>query len=156
MSINDGFAFGQSTLISGYLNTFAVDFANQVLFDGWLCHKILPQMLYSSVIGRHTSVIYLSGSLTASGWKLTTTEFVWTHPTCRPNGSAIPSQCPGCYYYRNWKIPPTSTGDKPVILTCQTTGCDGKYIVPNLTGFVEVGYGMMGTWKKTVLDDIEC
>lgn len=154
MFVNDTFAFGNSTLISGYLNTFAVDFANQVIFDGWSCSKILPQLLYSSMVGRHTNVVHLSGGTTStdSSWKLSAAAFLWTHPTCRPNGEALPSQCELCRHYRPWKIPAGSTPDKPVVLTCRTKRCDGKHIIPALAGFTEVGNHMVGVWQKVELN----
>jgi hypothetical protein len=144
--IHDTFAFGQSTLISGYLNTFAVDFANQVLFDGWECAKILPGILASSAIGRHTSVIYLSGEGQRDQWKLSTTVFQWTHPKLRPNGEALPLQCPLCLHNRPWKVP-ASTPANPVVLKCGTKDCKGTYTIPGLLGYKEI-QNDIGTWQR--------
>jgi hypothetical protein len=151
MFIDDTFAFGHSGLISGYLNTFVVDFANQVLFDGWRCADILPQLLYNSAVGRHTDVVYISGAICPkdSRWYISIAKYLWTHPTCRPNGQVIPVQCPLCLHYRSWKVPKGATAEGlQVVLTCHTKGCAGKYIIPALTEYTPLENPMAGIWKK--------
>lgn len=135
-------------LISHYLNTFLLDFANHVLLDGFKGTIIVPELLYRSSVGLHTPVFHFSGSSQADGWVTKSLEYVWTHPTKRPHGRSIPMQCPICRAYRPWKDFPDHAGI--VNLKCSTVvagvPCVGSHQIHPLTDFRSVKYNA-GVWK---------
>lgn len=147
MEINDSFAFGQANLISGYLNTFAVNFGNTVLFDGFPCGVVIEQLLNRSMIGLHTDVIYLSGTRRdGASWIFTSRHYIWTHDTMRPNGTAYPMQCPSCLRVRPWVVPDASYHrDTPMVLRCKN--CHAQHTITEMSEeFKAVHNPFAGVW----------
>jgi hypothetical protein len=94
--------FGAPALITHYTITFLLNWATHVLIDGYETQAIIGQLLVNSPLGRHTTVIHMSGTQRGSEWIPTIKHYVWSSPTLRPNGNFLPLLCPKCGCYRSF------------------------------------------------------
>ncbi|KAI0735634.1 hypothetical protein C8Q76DRAFT_690230 [Earliella scabrosa] len=136
---------------------FFVAFVHRVYIEGVpLDEAHLGDLLGSSLyLARHTPVIVLTRSSAERTARedvvsLTVTQYLWSHPTIRPWGSALPLQCPTCGGLSSFKC--TQGPGGATVSTCLVPGCMYKrtYEKPATVNFLKGGEG--GRWMTRLLN----
>ena len=145
LKFSDSFAFGARRLISHYVALWMASYADQVIISGQLSKTAVPGLLYSSGVGRHTSIVYLDKESEVS-------RYVWEHKTLRPNTFSYPITCPSCNCVYSWRDTPSQLIDQGLEfkMTCKTRGCRGTWEVPARPISSVVGSPYVGTWRKAL------
>lgn len=152
LNFADAFAFGAENLISRYPAPWMMSYADQVIISGQPSQDSVGNLLYSSTIGSHTSVVYLNKQL---GGEVAVSQYVWEHGSQRPNTFSYPIACPLCCHIHSWqKIPAqvAATGI-PFTLKCKTVlenreKCAGTWNIPARPKSTLVESPYVGEWRK--------
>lgn len=104
------------------LSSYLIDMAQRVIVEGFQLSKFAANLLESApIVGRHTSIIYLSA--TKDG--VVAQEFVWGNPNVQPFGQELSPQCPDCSAVRSWGKP-NVTGTNERLLTFKCRGSNHR------------------------------
>lgn len=151
LSFVDTFAFGAERLISHHVAIWMISYAGQVIIGGQPSNDCISNLLYSSHIGKHTSVVYINRNDDSGGQMFTCNQYIWEHKSMRPNSFSFPLACSLCHHIYSWRIVPTKDG-APFKLMCTTKiegkKCTGTWEVPALPSTSEVSSPYVGTWRK--------
>jgi len=153
LKFTDAFAFGAEHLISQYPGMWMISYADQVIIGGQPSKDAIGNLLYTSSVGTHTSVVYLNKQPGDGG--ITVSQFIWEHRSQRPNSYSYPIACPLCHHIHSWQnIPaqPAAAGI-PFILKCKTVleggqRCTGTWSIPARPESSHVDNPYVGSWRK--------
>jgi hypothetical protein len=104
-------------------STMFMDFAQQVLVEGFPLESALPQILSAAAtsnMARHSSIVHFL----FTPLKLRISEYIWSHDKLRPYGHRLPSVCPECLAPRAYGKPIMGQGD--IMFACGNANCNGK------------------------------
>src|SRR5258705_8183945 len=96
-----------------------IPYANQVIISGQPSKDSISNLLYTSSVGSHTSIVYLNRKQDGSGVNIS--QYVWEHRSQRLNTFSYPVACPLCHHIYSWQnIPshPAAMG-LPFTLKCK-------------------------------------
>lgn len=148
----DAFAFGAENLITHYPALWMMSYADQVIIGGQPSSDSIGNLLYSSSVGSHTSIVYLNKQ---PGGEVTVSQYVWEHRSQRPNTFSFPVGCPLCHHIYSWQKIPTKLADEglPFTLKCKATlaggvKCKGTWDIPARPQSSIVEKPHVGTWRK--------
>jgi hypothetical protein len=82
---------------------FFVDFTHRILIEGFdlaLSVKHMLTAVAQSSVARHTNIIFMHRNPRTSS--VTSTLYVFTHPSWRPWGEHLPPACPTCASPHSW------------------------------------------------------
>ena len=96
LQLTDTFAFGAERLISHHVAIWMISYASQVIVGTQPSKDCIGNLLYSSSIGKHTSVVYLYNAFEGKKQVFTSTQYIWEHESLRPNSFSFPLACPSC------------------------------------------------------------
>ena len=154
LKFSDVFAFGADRLICHPVVIWMMLYADQVIISQQPSKDAVPNLLYSSDIGRHTSVIHLQKK--DLGYNIS--KFVWSSNHYRPNTFSIPLACPVCNCVASWRSVGRPNEDGlAYTLTCRTkvgpkgnqTYCTGIYEVPAAPPSARVNHPHQGVWLQS-------
>lgn len=151
----DAFAFGAERLISHQPAVWMISYADQVIISGQPSKDSISNLLYSSGVGKHTSIVYINRSVSNSGEVTTNTnQYIWEHKSQRPHTFSFPITCPLCAHVYSWQsIPSHLAADSPSFtIKCKTKlgngqKCAGTWVVPTRPGSSVVDSPYVGTWR---------
>lgn len=149
LGFSDTFAFGADRLICHPVVIWMMLYADRVIISQQPSDKAVPNLLYSSDIGKHTSVIHLRK--TEQG--LTTSKFVWSSNHYRPNTFSVPLACPVCCCIAPWRgVGRPNKEGSAYTLKCKNkeggSYCVGSYEVPAAPSSDPVKHPHDGTWLQ--------
>jgi hypothetical protein len=120
----------------------------------------MPQLLTSSVLGRHTGVIHINGSGKEDGqWSASIKEYIWSNPTLRPHGEFLPLLCPQCSSYRTWELQghkthKTNKGDLTFVCKARNhlegSNCGYRLTIPPRSDITHIRSPPSDTWLVKV------
>jgi hypothetical protein len=155
LQFSDAFAFGADRLISHPVAIWMILYADQVIVSNQPSEDAVPNLLYVSDIGRHTSVTHLKRQ---DGGNVEVVRYIWQHRMYRPNSFSFPFVCPLCRCISPWKdISKKQKGDgAPFIMRCGTheeiggkkVFCKGTYDIPAAPPSSPVAHPYAGTWLQ--------
>jgi hypothetical protein len=153
LHFTDSFAFGTERLISHHVAIWMISYAGQVIIGGQPSRDCIGNLLYSSSIGRHTSVIYINKYGGGNEASFSCTRYIWEHKALRPNSFTFPLACPLCHHIYSWRFIRNHLEDGAVVkLVCTTKigsgKCSGTWEVPALPSTMVVDSPYVGTWRK--------
>ena len=150
LRFTDTFAFGAKRLISHHVATWMMAYVDQAIVSGQPSGDALGSLLYSSAVGKHTSIVHLNR--VDGAVKLV--RYVWEHKFQRPNTHSFPIACPQCWHIYSWSKIGTAVPDdgSAFILKCTTKlanggRCPGTWEVPALPTSSIVRLLYVGTWR---------
>jgi hypothetical protein len=132
-----------------------MSYADQVIVSGQPTQDAIPGLLYSSVVGKHTSISYIGRAVDSKGSAtLKLSQYIWEHKAHRPNTHSFPIACPLCrcvYPWRNITSYATDGGSS-FELKCTTKlenggRCAGMWKVPERPNSSVVPSEYVGTWR---------
>ena len=138
----DSFAFGAPRLIAYNLSQWMVSYVDQVIIGGHPSGDAIPNLLYCSSVGRHTSVLHV-----CEAGKVF--RYTWEHKTQRPNTHSYPAMCHSCRRVYSWNSVGKANGEDglPFKLVCKTKMCEGSWDVPGRPVSSAIGSPYVGTWR---------
>ena len=151
LKFTDAFAFGAEHLISHHVTVWMLQYADQVIVGGQPSKDAIGNLLYSSGIGKHTSVVYINKP---ENDPLTVHQYFWEHNTQRPNGFTFPLACPLCKFVHSWsKVPGfIAESGSSVSLKCKSMVkgkvCGGSWMIAERPSSEKVKSPYVGTWRK--------
>ena len=152
LKFTDAFAFGAERLISHQPAVWMVSYADQVLVSGQPCTDSIANLLYSSGVGKHTSIVYINRS--SGGAAVVTKQYIWEHQSQRPHTFSFPIACPLCLHVYSWQSIPSQRAaeEKSFIINCKTKlrggkKCKGTWEVPMRPNSSVVASPNMGVWR---------
>ena len=155
LRFTDTFAFGAERLISHQVGTWMISYADQVIVSGQPSKDAIGNLLYSSGVGKYTSIVYLNGTIGTGGKQtLKLSQYIWEHRLQQPNTHPFPIACPTCHHVYSWRsISSHLAGDGAAFnLKCTTKlangeKCAGTWRVPELPSSSAVPSPYVGTWR---------
>ena len=155
LQFTDAFAFGAERLISHYPAMWMISYADQVISGGQPSKDSIASLLYSSGVGKHTSLVYINRSASASGEvTINTSRYIWEHKSQRPHTFSFPIACPLCAHIYPWQSIPSHLANAPAEFTinCKTKlgdgqRCKGTWVVPACPESSIVNALYVGTWR---------
>lgn len=153
LQLTDTFAFGAERLISHHVAIWMISYASQVIVGTQPSKDCIGNLLYSSSIGKHTSVVYLNNTFEEKKQVFTSTRYIWEHESLRPNSFSFPLACPSCRHIYSWRNIPSHFKDgASAKLVCKTKveggKCKGSWEVPQLPSSFAISSPYVGTWRK--------
>ena len=106
-NFTDTFAFGAPKVIGHYVTIWMIKYADMVIVAGMKTELCISSLLYSSDIGRHTSILFIhvAEATKESPRKLLAGLYTWEHQDQRPNTHTFPLTCPICHALQPWQRP---------------------------------------------------
>jgi hypothetical protein len=155
LQFTDAFAFGAEHLISHHPAVWMISYADQVIVGGQPSHDAIGNLLYSSGVGKHTSIVYINRRLGAGGdMVFNTSRYIWEHKFQRPHTFSFPIACPLCAHVYPWQSIPNNLADATPSFTinCKTKlangqKCKGTWVVPECPVSDAVASPYVGTWR---------
>ena len=150
LKFTDAFTFGAECLISHYVAMWVMAYADQVIMSGQPSVASIGNLLYSSGVGKHTSIVYLNK---VDDRPLAVSQFIWEHNSQRPNGYSFPVACPLCRSIYSWSKPPSSLAESGSahVLRCKAVvgdrKCQGTWTIPARPSSSLVGAPYVGVWR---------
>ena len=148
----DAFAFGAEHLISHQVAIWMMSYADQVIIGGQPLKDSISNLLYSSGISKHTSIIYLNRAGKEDPY--TISHFTQEHDSQHPNGFLYPLACPLCHCIYPWCSIPSFVTNKgsAFTVTCKTRlgggkNCKGKWDLPACPNSSPVPSPHVGAWR---------
>jgi hypothetical protein len=148
----DAFAFGAERLISHQVAIWMMSYADQVIVGGQPSKDSISNLLYSSGISKHTSIVYLNRAGKEDPY--TISRFTWEHDSQCPNGFSYPLACPLYHCIYPWHSIPSFVTDKGLAftVTCKTKlrggrKCEGKWDLPAHPNSSPVPSPHVGAWR---------
>jgi hypothetical protein len=118
-----------------------LSYTDKVIVNGMSSKSCISSLLYSSDIGRHTSILFLHNHEDQKNLNtLSVARFIWEHETQRPNTHTFPLNCPVCHKIQSW-CPPNVIIRKDgssFTLPCNTKKWERGHPI-QCTGAFEVG-----------------
>ena len=155
LQFTDSFAFGAEHLISRYIALWVISYVDQVIVNGQPSKDAISNLLYSSTVGKHTSIVYFNKRVEDGKEMLKVSRYIWEHKFQRPNTFSFPIACPLCHRVYSWRNISSyrTSGGLSFELTCQTKigkgqRCAGTYEVPALPTSSVVDSPYVGTWRE--------
>ena len=152
LKFTDVFAFGAERLIARQVQVWIMSYADQVIVSGQPSSSSIGNLLYSSNIGKHTSVIYINK---LAGEPSVTLQYIWEHSAQRPNTHSYPLACPSCRYFSSWRNVTSHAGaaeGSAFELTCKAkvggVKCNHVWRVPKRPSSTAIGSPYVGVWRK--------
>ena len=138
-----------------YPALWMINYADQVVIGGQPSKDAVESLLYSSGVGRHTSILYFNRLVKGEKVEITVSKYVWEHKGLRPNTFSYPVSCPDCRCLHSWQNFPEKSlaeGSKFTI-KCKTTlkdgkKCTGRWDVPARPTSALVNDPYVGSWYK--------
>ena len=93
LKFTDAFAFGAWQLFSHHPAMWMMSYANQAIISGQPSAAAIAGLLYSSPLGKHTSVTYLNR---IAEEEVAVWQYIWEHQTQCPNTHSFPLTCHVC------------------------------------------------------------
>jgi hypothetical protein len=132
-----------------------IAYVDQVIVSGQPSKDSITNLLYSSGVGKHTSIVYINRSLDGSGKAAANTNrYIWEHKFQRPHTFSFPIACPLCAHVYPWQaVPGQLAAEAPSFeLACKTKlengqKCKGKWVVPERPVSSVVPSPYVGTWR---------
>ena len=159
IQFKDTFAFGAKKVIGHFVTFWLITYANKVIVQGMSSVKCVPNLLYSSNLGQHTSVFFINYPKVMPRVikKPPTFSFYeWEHPRKCPNTCTFPIACRKYNVIHPWPRADSIEHEdgKPFILPCHTKLRVGDSVIPRPGSFeVEgcppsdlVDMSLVGTW----------
>ena len=129
-----------------------MSYADQVIIGGLESKDVIPNLLHTSDLGKHTSIIYLMRP--GGGKEVKVFTYLWDHNSQRPNCSSFLMACPSCHHIYSWrKIATHLDGQGSSFnLKCTTSlgngqKCKGTWTVPARPTSSIVVWPHAGTWR---------
>ena len=149
MEFTDAFAFSAKQLFSHHPAIWMMTYADQVIISGQPSAPAIGNLLYSSAVGKHTSILYLNRATKEA--EVIVHQYIWEHQTQRPNTHSYPLACPSCNHIQPWQRIPKVDGPA-FTLRCKTVfvngvKCTGSWVVAArpISSPVEAPYA--GSWR---------
>ena len=95
------FAFGAPKLIGHNVTIWMLSYADFVIINGMNISSCISNLLYSSHLGIHTSILFLNNTSKEAN-SLEVARYAWEHKHQRPNTHTLPLSCPVCHGIRTW------------------------------------------------------
>ena len=152
LKITDTFAFSAERLITHHPAVWMIGYADQVIVSGQPSRDAIGPLLYSSLVGRHTLVVYLNKTeSTDKGVVFSLFQYIWEQGSHRPNTHSYPVACFSCNTIYSWQRIAETDG-AGFTLTCKTKladgrKCPGKWEVPARPESSAVQAPHVGTWR---------
>jgi hypothetical protein len=132
-----------------------ITYADQVIVSGQPFKDSIANVLYSSGVGKHTSIIYINRILGNSGEvTINTNQYIWEHESQRPHTFSFPITCPLCAHVYSWQRIPSNlaAGKSSFTIRCKTKlenggNCKGTWVVPACPESSVVVSPYVGTWR---------
>jgi len=132
-----------------------ISYADQVISSGQPSKDSIAGLLYSSGVGKHTSLVYINRSVSAGGKvAIDTSKYIWEHKSQRPHTFSFPIACPLCAHIYPWQSIPNHLVDAPsaFMINCKTKlgdgqRCKGTWVVPACPESSAVNLLYVGTWR---------
>jgi hypothetical protein len=150
LKFTDAFAFGARQLFAHHPAIWMMSYADQVIISGQPSGAAISGLLYSSPLGKHTSVTYLNR---ATGGEAVVQQYIWEHQSQRPNTHSFPIACPICNHIYSWQnIPKTRPDGSAITIKCKTRFlnneiCKGSWDIPARTTSSVVEAPYVGVWR---------
>lgn len=130
-------------------------YADQVIIGGQPSKDAIGGLLYTSGVGKHTSIVYLGKRADDDGKVVVSvTQYVWEHKFQRPNTFSYPITCPTCHHVYSWQnIHARVMEDgSSFTLMCKTKldngqKCTGTWKIPARPNSSAVEAPYIGTWR---------
>ena len=153
LQFTDTFAFGAKRLISHHVAIWVISYASQVVVGTQPSKDCIGNLLYSSSIGKHTSVVYLNNAFEGKKQVFTSTRYIWEHESLRPNSFSFPLTCPSCRHIYSWRSIPShfkDGGSAHLVFKTKVEGgkCKGTWVVPPLPSSSAISSPYVGIWRK--------
>jgi hypothetical protein len=131
-------------------------YADQVIVSGQPSEDAVPNLLYASDIGKHTSVTHLKKQ---DGGEVKVVRYAWTHRVYRPNTFSYPFVCPVCRCISPWESivrRQKKANGSSFTIPCGTKEvrgeemirCAGFYVIPAAPSSSPVASPYAGTWLR--------
>ena len=148
-------------MIGHFIAIWMISYADKVIVTGMRSRTCISSLLYSSDIGRHTSIFFLNNP-DKGGDKISVAQYVWEHNKQRPNTHTIPVACPVCHTLQPWNRPDTISREDGGSFTLRCTfssqgtsaKCPGTYKVESRPHTLPVDAPYLGLWRSYVLDGV--
>lgn len=155
LRFTDTFAFGAERLMSHYPAVWMISYGDQVIISGQPSKDAVENLLYSSGVGRHTSIVYLNACFDNDRVEITVSRYIWEHQHQRPNTFSYPITCPICRCVYSWQKIPAKVAAEGSAFTmrCKTNlgngeKCSGVWEIPARPESSAVRSPYVGTWRK--------
>ena len=122
LGFTDVFAFGAPKVIGHFVAFWVISYTDKLIVTGMKSASCIPTPLYTSDLGRHTSILFLH----REGMTLQVTRYAWGHTRQRPNMHTFPPACPECNCIQSWACAKASKG-KSFTLQCTTKVGGGTF-----------------------------
>ncbi|KLO05060.1 hypothetical protein SCHPADRAFT_947214 [Schizopora paradoxa] len=118
--INNLFLFDAKALVRDFCTPFIEAYAGSVMLHGFSVSAALTMILQNSqYLGMHAHIVRLS---LENGAVLKET-MVFIHPSLKPAGNLIPTQCWDCARIRSWDVKVNPDNELEATLKCTGEGC---------------------------------
>lgn len=155
LRLTDAFAFGAPKIIGHFITIWMITYADKVIVNGMKSTLCISSLLYTSDIGRHTSILFLSNTKKDQD-SIMVARYAWEHGSQRPNTHTYPISCPTCHVVQPW-CPPTSVvrnEGESFTLQCiskarkngMSTKCNGTYTIDARPPATLIDAPYVGTW----------
>jgi hypothetical protein len=132
-----------------------MSYADQVAIGGQPSKDAVPGLLYTSAVGKHTSIIFLNRCLSGGEVVVSTSHYIWEHPSQRPNTHSYPVACPLCHTIYSWQSIPAdlAAAGSPILLKCKAKleggeKCKGSWEIAGRPESAAIKNTFVGTWRK--------
>ena len=114
----------------------------------------IGSLLYSSGVGKHTSIVFINGATDGKGKQTyQLSQYIWDHKAHQPNTHSFPITCPMCHCIYSWPSIPGHVTEKGsgFDLQCKTKladggRCTGTWRVQARPSSSTVPLPYVGTW----------
>lgn len=149
----DTFAFGAPRLIGHFVAVWMVSYGDKVIVSGMRSKSCISSLLYSSHIGRHSSVLFLNNPKREEN-TISVARYIWGHKNQRPNTHTFPVACPSCHTLQSWTRPTSFDVGRGVSLTLRCKGhdctglvkCRQTYAIASRPPSTPLDSPYVGTW----------
>jgi len=158
----DIFAFGAPKVVAYFITIWMMTYGDKVIVCGMPSGSCVPSLLYSSDIGRHTSILFLNNIKGEQGQDtIRVARYAWEHDRQRPNTHTFPIACPVCHVVYPWNcagfVVQKGCG-KRFTLTCHTKlenggNCSGEYTIDGRPSSTIVEAPYIGSWYSYNLNE---
>ena len=152
LKFDNAFAFGAPKLIGHNVTIWMLSYGDLVIVNGMDISTCISNLLYSSHLGVHTSILFLNNTSKATN-SLFVARYAWEHQDQRPNTHTLPLSCAICHGIRTWckaRVVNRVPGERFAISCLHKnpdgTKCSGRYEVAARPPSTALEAPYVGTW----------